>query len=57
VKNSLHRFPGYAKINDIGIIGQPWGIGNGFMTPTMKLRRSRILEKNTNLVDKLYEGH
>ncbi len=53
----LHSFPGYARIRDIGMVDTPWTTANGLMTPTLKLRRSRILEKYATLVDSLYEGH
>ncbi len=53
----LHRFPGYARIIDIAVVGEPWSIENGLMTPTMKLRRNRILERNASAIERLYEGH
>jgi long-chain acyl-CoA synthetase len=53
----LHRFPGYARIVDIAVVDEPWSIENGLMTPTMKLRRNRILERHASDVDRLYEGH
>ncbi len=53
----LHRFPGYARIIDIAVVDEPWSIENGLMTPTMKLRRNRILERHASDVEQLYEGH
>ncbi len=53
----LHRFPGYARIIDIAVVAEPWSIENGLMTPTMKLRRKRILECNASAIERLYEGH
>jgi long-chain acyl-CoA synthetase len=53
----LHDFPGYAQVKNISICSDPWSVENGLMTPTLKLKRMRILEKYQTKVDKLYEGH
>lgn len=51
------EFPGYAKIRRIAVISEPWGIENGLLTPTLKLKRAKVLEKYKAEVDKLYAGH
>jgi len=53
----LRDFPGYAKIPRIGVVVAPWTIENGLMTPTLKLRRERILEACKGDVERLYAGH
>jgi long-chain acyl-CoA synthetase len=50
-------FPGYAKIRRVAIIDEPWSVENGLLTPTMKLKRSKVLEKYQAEVDRLYAGH
>ena len=51
------EFPGYAKIRRIAVIPEPWSIENGLLTPTLKLKRAKVLEKYKAEVDKLYTGH
>ena len=53
----LHCFPGYAKIPRVGVVEKPWSIEDGTMTPTMKLKRSRILAKHEADVERMYSGH
>lgn len=50
-------FPGYAQIQRIALILEPWTVEAGLITPTLKLKRQRILEHHSDAVDKLYEGH
>lgn len=57
IKSQLNDFPGYAKVYRAAIFLQPWTIENGFMTPTLKLRRDRIIEAFKDKVDLLYQGH
>lgn len=57
IAGHLGSFPGYAKIRRVSIIKEPWSIDNGLITPTLKLRRSRILEQYAEVVESLYEGH
>lgn len=51
------EFPGYAQIKQISICTDPWSVENGLMTPTLKLKRQRILEKYAADVSKMYAGH
>jgi len=57
INTQLSDFPGYAQIRRVGLIGEPWDIDSGFMTPTMKLRRARIINRYDDLIESLYEGH
>jgi long-chain acyl-CoA synthetase len=57
VGNLLRSFPGYAKIPRIAVVKGPWSIENGLLTPTLKLKRSVILTKYGETVERLYEGH
>ncbi len=51
------EFPGYARIRKVTVMAEPWTVDNEMLTPTLKLRRSKILEHYKTEVDKLYEGH
>ena len=53
----LKRFPGYATIRAVTLLATPWSIEDGSMTPTMKLRRPDIIEKNREYIDEMYRGH
>lgn len=53
----LKEFPGYAKIPRVSIADQPWTIKSGMMTPTLKLKRGKILDTHSADVDRLYAGH
>jgi len=53
----LKNFPGYAKVRAITLLDTPWSIDDGTMTPTMKLRRTIIMEKNKHDIEKMYKGH
>ncbi len=53
----LADFPGYAKIHRAAVVHEAWTVENGLLTPTLKLRRPRIMERYKVVIDKLYEGH
>jgi long-chain acyl-CoA synthetase len=35
----------------------PWTVDNGFLTPTMKMKRAKIVEHFAQEVAELYKGH
>ncbi|MEN8171222.1 MAG: long-chain fatty acid--CoA ligase [Pseudomonadota bacterium] len=57
IETQLTHLPGYAHIFRVNLGLEPWSVENGLLTPTMKLRRSRILERYTAQIEKLYVGH
>ena len=57
IAQRLHNFPGYAQVRRVSIIDEPWTVDEGLLTPTLKLRRKRILEHYRFVVDGMYEGH
>jgi long-chain acyl-CoA synthetase len=44
INQRLTGFPGYAKIRRVAIAPRPWSLEYDLMTPTMNLKRERILE-------------
>jgi long-chain acyl-CoA synthetase len=56
VAQQTKAFPGYARIRRIALLSEPWTIDNGLLTPTLKLRRSQILDRHRREYEKLYEG-
>ncbi|HQU16333.1 MAG: long-chain fatty acid--CoA ligase [Chromatiales bacterium 21-64-14] len=57
VANRLASFPGYAQVRRAALALEPWTIERGLLTPTLKLRRARILDHHATQVEALYEGH
>ncbi len=53
----LRDFPGYAKVRRVAVMEAPWSIESGLMTPTLKLRREKIMETFKDDVAQLYAGH
>jgi long-chain acyl-CoA synthetase len=57
IASQTSGFPGYAKIRRVAVIHEPWNVENGLQTPTLKLKRAKVLEKYKAEVDRLYTGH
>ncbi|MEJ1296450.1 MAG: long-chain fatty acid--CoA ligase [Candidatus Sedimenticola sp. (ex Thyasira tokunagai)] len=57
IGQQLHNFPGYAQIRQLAILNESWTVENGLLTPTLKTKRSKILEKYETTVESLYSGH
>lgn len=57
INNNLAEFPGYAKIIRAHFVIKPWNIEDDLITPTLKLKRSKIHEKYSNEIAELYKGH
>ena len=53
----MHGFPGYAQVRRITATLEQWTVENGLLTPTMKLRRNRVLERFNAELDLMYTGH
>ena len=52
--DQLHAFPGYTRIRHVLRVSGPWTIENGFLTPTLKVRRQWIEERYAAAIDALY---
>jgi len=57
ISQQLRDFPGYAQVRRAALTLQQWTIDNGLLTPTMKLRRLKVMELYETQIAKLYEGH
>jgi long-chain acyl-CoA synthetase len=57
VVGRIAAFPGYAQIRNLTCLSCPWTIEEGLITPTMKLRRSRIVERFSAEINEMYSGH
>ncbi|VAW60785.1 Long-chain-fatty-acid--CoA ligase [hydrothermal vent metagenome] len=57
VSDRLKDFPGYAKIRRVHVTLEPWTVDDGLITPTLKIKRAKVLEKFSAEIDMLYQGH
>jgi long-chain acyl-CoA synthetase len=53
----LKEFPGYAQVRRVALITEKWTIDNGLLTPTLKLKRDRILERHQDRLAEMYRGY
>jgi len=57
IQAQIKQFPGYAQVYRVAILPQPWTIENGLLTPTMKVKRAKVVEAHQGTFDSLYTGH
>ncbi|MGV6826501.1 MAG: AMP-dependent synthetase/ligase, partial [bacterium] len=48
IRTALAEFPGYAKVRQVSLVLDPWSIENGLITPTMKIKRAKVLEHHAD---------
>ncbi len=56
IAHQIREFPGYAKIYRVALAYEPWTIDNHMLTPTLKLRRTHVLDHYKAEVKRLYDG-
>jgi long-chain acyl-CoA synthetase len=47
-------FPGYAQVRRVALSLEPWSIDNGLLTPTLKLKRAKVMERFNAELDRMY---
>ncbi|MDH5424697.1 MAG: long-chain fatty acid--CoA ligase, partial [Gammaproteobacteria bacterium] len=57
ISKRLKGFPGYAQVRRVAMYLEPWTIEDGLITPTLKVKRPKVMEKFADDINKLYEGH
>lgn len=57
IARNLRGFPGYAKVNRVLLLREPWTIENGLLTPTLKIKRSELAQRYAVQIRELYDGH
>ncbi len=50
----LKDFPRWVRIRRAIATSEPWSIDNGLLTPTLKLKRPRVLERYQSAIDAIY---
>jgi long-chain acyl-CoA synthetase len=53
----MKEFPGYAQVRRVAAMLEPWTVENGLLTPTMKLKRAKAMERFNAEIDGMYAGH
>jgi len=56
VKTTNRELADFERIRKYKIVGREFSIEQGELTPTMKLRRARVLENHRDLVSEMYAG-
>ncbi len=54
VRLALRDFPGYAKIRRATLALEPWTVENGLLTPTLKVRRNKVVERYRDDIERMY---
>ncbi|HYC47744.1 MAG TPA: long-chain fatty acid--CoA ligase [Burkholderiales bacterium] len=57
IRVQLKALPGYADVRRASLSLEPWTIENGLLTPTLKLKRAKVMEKFNAEIDRMYVGH
>ena len=55
VKKINENFGDTEKIKRYELIADEWSVTNGLLTPTLKVKRSIIIGKYKDLIDKMYK--
>jgi long-chain acyl-CoA synthetase len=56
ISEKMKEFPGYAKVRRVILSLEPWSIENGLQTPTLKLKRNRVIAYYEKQISQIYEG-
>jgi long-chain acyl-CoA synthetase len=54
VRRRLKDFPGYAKVRRVIPVTDTWSVDNGLLTPTLKVKRAKVLDRYADAIDALY---
>ena len=57
INAQIKAFPGYAQVRRAALFVEPWTVENGLLTPTLKLKRARVIEQHQSEYEQLYVGH
>ncbi len=56
LRTLLHDFPAYARIRRITLLLEPWTVEADLMTPTMKIKRPKVIEHHKNDIKAMYSS-
>lgn len=55
IRKQLTAFPGYAKIRRVTLTLEPWTVDNGLLTPTMKVKRPKVMQAYADAIKEMYD--
>jgi long-chain acyl-CoA synthetase len=56
VDKYCEHFKGFEEIRDFALIAQDFTTDNGMMTPTLKLKRGKVVEVFGSVIEQVYAG-
>lgn len=56
LRQLLHDFPAYAKIRRVSLTLEAWTVENGLLTPTMKVKRAKVIEHHQKDIEAMYKA-
>jgi long-chain acyl-CoA synthetase len=54
IAETLHDFPGYAKVRRVAPLLEAWTVDNNLLTPTLKVKRAKVLACHADLIEGMY---
>ncbi|WP_018232899.1 AMP-dependent synthetase/ligase [Thioalkalivibrio thiocyanodenitrificans] len=57
ISRQLREFTGFAQVRRLIPVLEPWTVEDGMLTPTLKMKRARILDRYSDRIEALYEGY
>ena len=57
MEKQMDAFPGYAHIKCVQVLLEPWTVENGLITPTLKIKRNKVLAHYQRDIEAMYSGH
>ena len=54
ISELLSEFPSWARVRNVFLILEPWTIENDLLTPTMKVKRQKVLEHYRDAIETMY---
>lgn len=57
IAQQIIEFPAYVRIRRVALLTEPWTVENGLLTPTLKTKRGKVLERYREEYERLYEGY